>query len=233
LIDENGATLETSTVGRDRKAKFKVMLNWLFNEDYKAGGSMISRTTYRPDGLLYDEINTKDIIDLRIDANDQRKRIEDLESEVSRGFSELHNLSDLTDARFEQTRDYIDTTSNLFYTHMSELEESVRNDMNEKDRELEEKIDLTDVRLADLSANVFTKDTSTNLLIDSMLGLISDMDTSAFSSFASNIYGNNPDGLEKPDRNYLAGMINSFVENIIYFYFIMCKKIAKKKFIYL
>ncbi len=33
LVDEHGATLQTSSVGRDRKAKFKVMLNWLFSPD--------------------------------------------------------------------------------------------------------------------------------------------------------------------------------------------------------
>lgn len=214
LVDENSATLETSSVGRDRKAKFKVMLEWLFNGDYKAGGSMISKTTYRPDGLLYDEINTRDIIDLRIDANDQRKRIEDLEEAVERGYKELYELQENTNTRFEQTTNYINTTANLIYSHIAKTEEAIRKDMNEKDAELTAGLEETNTNLADLSANVFTKDITTNLLIDSLFGVINDMDTDAFNTFAANTFGNNPDGLEKPDRDYIAGMINSFVENM-------------------
>jgi hypothetical protein len=214
LVDENGATLETSSVGRDRKAKFKVMLEWLFNGDYKAGGSMISKTTYRPDGLLYDEINTRDIIDLRIDANDQRKRIEDLEADVERGFKEMYELQENTATRFEQTTNYINTTANLIYSHIAKTEDAIRKDMNEKDDQLTAGLEETNTNLADLSANVFTKDVTTNLLIDSLFGVINDMDTDAFNTFASNTFGNNPDGLEKPDRAYIEGMINSFVENM-------------------
>lgn len=214
LIDENKATLETSSVGRDRKAKFKVMLDWLFNGDYKAGGSMVSRTTYRPDGLLYDEINTRDIIDLRIDANDQRKRLEDLEANVEKGFKELYELQENTNIRFEQTTNYINTTANLIYSHISKTETAIRKDMNEKDASLTAALEETNTNLADLSANVFTKDVTTNLLIDSLFGIISDMDNDAFESFATNTYGNNPNGLLKPDREYVAGMINSFVENM-------------------
>jgi len=214
LVDENGATLETASTGRDRKAKFKVMLEWLFSADYKAGGSMVSRTTYRPDGLLYDEINTRDIIDLRIDANDQRKRIEDLEAAVEKGYKELYELQDNTNTRFEQTTNYINTTANLIYSHIAKTEAAIRKDMNEKDALLTASLEETNTNLADLSANVFTKDISTNLLIDSLFGVISDIDTDAFESFASNTYGDNPTGLEKPNREYIAGMINSFVENM-------------------
>ena len=214
LVDENGATLETSSVGRDRKAKFKVMLEWLFNGNYKAGGSMISKTTYRPDGLLYDEINTRDIIDLRIDANDQRKRIEDLEVDVEKGFKELYELRENTAMRFEQTTNYINTTANLIYSHIEKTEAAIRKDMTDKDNQLTASLEETNTNLADLSANVFTKDITKNLLIDSLFGVITDMDNDAFNTFASNTFGTNPDGLDKPDKKYLEGMINSFVENM-------------------
>ena len=202
LVDENAATLETSSVGRDRKAKFKVMLEWLFSADYKAGGSMVSKTTYRPDGLLYDEINTRDIIDLRIDANDQRKRIEDLESDVLKGFNDLAVFQDQTAIRFEQTTDYINTSANLLYTHIAKTEEAVRIDMNAKDAELTAGLELTNTNLADLSANVFTKDVSTNLLIDTIVGLTDYNNTTAFTAGV------------RPSRTEIEGMINSFVENM-------------------
>ncbi len=202
LVDENAATLETSSVGRDRKAKFKVMLEWLFSGDYKAGGSMISKTTYRPDGLLYDEINTRDIIDLRIDANDQRKRIEDLEADVIKGFNELTTFQDQTGIKFEQTVDYVNTTANLLYSHIAKTEATVREDMNAKDAELTAGLELTNTNLADLSANVFTKDVSTNLLIDTIVGLTDYNKTDAFLTDV------------RPSRDDIAGMINSFVENM-------------------
>jgi len=202
LVDENGATLETSSVGRDRKAKFKVMLEWLFSADYKAGGSMVSKTTYRPDGLLYDEINTRDIIDLRIDANDQRKRIEDLEADVERGFNELATFQDQTSIRFDQTTDYVNTSANLLYTHIAKTEAAVRADMNSKDAELAAGLELTNTNLADLSANVFTKDVSTNLLIDTIVGLT---DYNTTDSFLTGV---------RPSRTDIEGMINSFVENM-------------------
>ena len=215
LVDENHATLETSSVGRDRKAKFKVMLNWLFSTDYKAGGSMVSKTTYRPDGLLYDEINTRDIIDLRIDANEQRKRIEDLESDVAKGFKELNELTTHTNTRFEQTNNYINATANLIYSHIAKTEEVIRKDMNAKDLELTTGLETTNTNLADLSANVFTKDITTNLLIDSLYSVIVDMDLDAFNTFAGKL---NKDAagkvLLKPDRDYIASMINAFVENM-------------------
>lgn len=202
LVDENGATLETSSVGRDRKAKFKVMLEWLFSSDYKAGGSMVSKTTYRPDGLLYDEINTRDIIDLRIDANDQRKRIEDLEADVERGFKELATFQDQTVIRFDQTTDYVNTTANLIYTNIAKVEDAIRLDMNQKDAELTAEMELTNTNLADLSANVFTKDISTNLLIDTIVGLTD------YNTELSFLTGN------RPSRTDIEGMINSFVENM-------------------
>lgn len=202
LVDEDGATLETSSVGRDRKAKLKVMLNWLFSVDYKAGGSMVSKTTYRPDGLLYDEINTRDIIDLRIDANDQRKRIEDLEADVARGFRELAELTEDTSLRFEQTTNYINATANLLYTHITKTEASVRKDMTAKDAELSLGLENTNTNLANLSANVFTKDITSNLLIDAIVGL-TDYNTNA--AFTLN---------KKPTRDDIKGMIDSFVENM-------------------
>lgn len=202
LVDETSATLETASVGRDRKAKFKVMLNWLFSTDYKAGGSMVSRTTYRPDGLLYDEINTKDIIDLRIDANDQRKRIEDLESETKRGFRELYEFKTETKAKFEQTQDYINTTANLLYAHITKTESAIRNDMNVKDAELTLGLEKTNTNLSDLSANVFTKDITKSLLVDSILGL-TDYNTNA--AFVAN---------HRPTREDIEGMVNAFAENM-------------------
>jgi hypothetical protein len=202
LVDENSATLETSSVGRDRKAKFKVMLEWLFSTDYKAGGSMVSKTTYRPDALLYDEINTRDIIDLRIDANDQRKRIEDLEADVERGYRELADLTEETNTKFEQTTNYINATANLIYKHIAKTEEQVRKDMDAKDLELEAGLDTTNTNLADLSANVFSKDVSTNLLIDTIVGLTDYNTNSAFSAGV------------KPSRDEIEGMINAFVENM-------------------
>jgi len=202
LVDENAATLETSSVGRDRKAKFKVMLKWLFSADYKAGGSMVSRTTYRPDGLLYDEINTRDIFDLRIDANDQRKRIEDLEADVKKGFNDLDEFSVATDLRFDQTTSYINTTANLIYDNIAKVEASVRKDMEAKDEELTQSLETTNINLADLSANVFTKDISTSLLIDTILGLTDYNTTDAFTSGT------------RPTRDEITGMVNSFVENM-------------------
>lgn len=215
LVDENAATLETASVGRDRKAKFKVMLEWLFSTNYKAGGSMVSRTTYRPDGLLYDEINTRDIIDLRIDANDQRKRIEDLEVDMDRSFKELSDLTEETNIKFEQTTNFINTTANLLYSHIAKTEEVIRNDMDFKDLELEESIEQTNTNLADLSANVFTKDISTNLLIDTIVGLVGDLDTDAFDFWRDDPLGAGFGlGLQKPNREYIAGMIEAFVENM-------------------
>lgn len=202
LVDENSATLETASVGRDRKAKFKVMLEWLFSTDYKAGGSMISKTTYRPDGLLYDEINTRDIIDLRIDANDQRKRIEDLEYDVEKAFNELSDLSEETTIKFEQTNNYINTTANLLYAHISKTEEEIRKDMTSADTILTEELETTNTNLADLSANVFTKDITTNLLIDTIVGL-TDFNTNA--AFETGV---------KPTREEIAGMVEAFVENM-------------------
>ena len=202
LVDENGATLQTSSVGRDRKAKFKVMLNWLFSKDYKAGGSMVSKTTYRPDGLLYDEINTRDIIDLRIDANDQRKRIEDLESDVIRSFKELSDLTKETTTRFEQTTNYINATANLVYSHITATEASVRKDMDAKDSQLTFGLDQTNTNLADLSANVFTKDITKNLLIDTIVGLT---DYNTHSAFETG---------QKPTRDEIVSMVDAFVENM-------------------
>jgi len=202
LVDENSATLETASVGRDRKAKFKTMLRWLFSTDYKAGGSMVSKTTYRPDGLLYDEINTKDIIDLRIDANDQRKRIEDLEFDVEKAFNELSDLADETTTRFEQTNNYINTTANLLYTHIAKTEADIRKDMNAADKVLTDELEITNTNLADLSANVFTKDVSTNLLIDTIVGL-TDFNTNA--AFETGV---------KPTRQEIADMVEAFVENM-------------------
>lgn len=202
LVDENSATLETSSVGRDRKAKFKVMLEWLFSTDYKAGGSMVSKTTYRPDGLLYDEINTKDIIDLRIDANDQRKRIEDLEYNVEKAFNELSDLTEETNTKFEQTTNYINTTANLIYTHITKTEEDIRKDMDSADNKLTADLEITNTNLADLSANVFTKDVSTSLLIDSIVGL-TDFNTN--NAFETGV---------KPTREEIAGMVDAFVENM-------------------
>jgi hypothetical protein len=80
----------------------------------------------------------------------------------------------------------------------------------EKDDELTAGLEQTNTNLADLSANVFTKDITTNLLIDSLFGLVTDMDVDAFNTFAST----NTDGLLKPDRAYIASMINAFVENM-------------------
>lgn len=202
LVDENAATLETASTGRDRKAKFKVMLEWLFSTEYKAGGSMVSKTTYRPDALLYDEINTRDIIDLRIDANDQRKRIEDLEEGLANTDANLGSLTEETNIKFEQTNNYINTTANLIYTHIAKTEEMVRKDMNEKDDELTAGLELTNTNLADLSANVFSKDVSTNLLIDTIVGLTDYNTTAAFQTGA------------KPTREEIAGMVNAFVENM-------------------
>ena len=212
LVDENAATLETASTGRDRKAKFKVMLTWLFSTDYKAGGSMVSRTTYRPDGLLYDEINTRDIIDLRIDANDQRKRIEDLEADVAQGYKELYATQENMAIKVEQTNNYINTTANLIYTHIGKVESSVRKDMKAKDDELTKGQELTNTNLADLSANVFNKDVSTNLLIDTITSLVFDMDTDAFDTWKNSGPGSTL-SVNKPDRDYISGIIKSLVEN--------------------
>lgn len=202
LIDQTKATLQTSSVGRDRKAKFKVMLNWLFMTDYKAGGSMVSKTTYRPDGLLYDEINTRDIIDLRIDANDQRKRIEDLESGLAATNKELDDLTKDTAIRFEQTTNYINTTANLIYTHITATEAGIRKDMDRKDAELTLGLETTNTNLADLSANVFSKDITKNLMIDTILGLT---DFNTTGAFVAN---------RRPTRVEIEGMIDAFVENM-------------------
>lgn len=213
LVDENRATLETSSVGRDRKAKFKVMLKWLFSNEYKAGGSMVSRTTYRPDGLLYDEINARDIIDLRVDADDHRKRLEDLEHNMDKSFKMIGDLTEETRVKFEQTNNYITTTANLLYKHIAVTEAAVRKDMVAKDTELSTGLELTNTHLADLSANVFTKDITTNLLIDTVVGVVYDMDNDAFESWKSTGAGKNLP-IPKPDRDYVAGMIKSFVENM-------------------
>lgn len=219
LVDENRATLETSSVGRDRKAKFKVMLKWLFSGDYKAGGSMVSRTTYRPDGLLYDEINTRDIIDLRIDANDHRRRLEDLEHNVDKSFKMIADLTEETRIKFDQTNNYISTTANLLYKHIAITEAAIRKDMNAKDTELTTNLETTNVHLADLSANVFTKSITTNLLIDTMVGLVTDMDADAFDAWKTSGAGKNlkdasGNALLKPNKAYIDGMIKSFVENM-------------------
>lgn len=202
LVDEKGATLQTSSVGRDRKAKFKVMLNWLFSTDYKAGGSMVSKTTYRPDGLLYDEISTRDIFDLRIDANDQRKRIENLESGLATTNKNLSDFSKETGIKFEQTNNYINTTANLIYTHIAKTESAIRKDMTEKDTALTLGLETTNTHLADLSANVFTKDVSTAILIDTILGL-TDYNTTA--AFVAGV---------RPSREEITGMVEAFVENM-------------------
>ena len=219
LVDENRATLETSSVGRDRKAKFKVMSKWLFSNDYKAGGSMVSRTTYRPDGLLYDEINTRDIIDLRVDADDHRKRLEDLESNMDKSFKMVGDLTEETRVKFEQTNNYIATTANLLYKHIATTEAAVRKDMIAKDTELTQSLDLTNHHLADLSANVFTKNITTSLLIDTIYGVVTDLDTDAFDAWKTSGAGKtlkdkfgNP--LQKPDKTYVNDMIKSFVENM-------------------
>jgi hypothetical protein len=202
LIDENGATLETASTGRDRKAKFKQMLNWLFNVKYKAGGSMVSKTTYRPDGLLYDEINVNDIIDLRIDANDQRRRIENLEEITTKHYEEFKDFEEFTNLTFKQTKSYINATADLIYNHISEVESSIRKDMVSEDTKLQKEIDVTNVNLADLSANVFTKDITTNLLIDTFY-TISDLSTN--DSYESG---------KKPTRDEISGIIESLVEDM-------------------
>lgn len=202
LVDEKSATLETSSVGRDRKAKFKIMLEWLFMAGYKAGGSMVSRTTNRPDGLLFDEINVLDIIDLRIDANDQRKRIELLESASINAFGQISDLRNETSARFSQTNDLISTTSNLIYSHIIRTEESIRKDMNLKDSELTLGLEKTNVLLSDLSANVYTKSIVKNLLADTIIGLT---DYNVDEAFVDSI---------RPTRDDILGMIDAFAENM-------------------
>ena len=202
LIDENKATLETSSVGRDRKAKFKVMLKWLFDPKYKAGGSMVSKTTYRHDKLLYDEINLNDIIDLRIDANDQRKRIEDLEANVEKGFAELNEFKNTTETNFEIQKDYINTTADLIYNSLNKVELSLTDSINKTKNELDNKIEVLNNNLSRLSADVFTKDITKQILIDSLLGLT---EYYKLDSFVDN---------KKPTKEEIDGMISTFIENM-------------------
>ena len=82
LMDEENATLASSTTGTTWDDKYKIMIKWLFDREtilesydnakgFVIGGDMNSGISGRYDGRYYDEINVRDIKDLRKDINKQ------------------------------------------------------------------------------------------------------------------------------------------------------------------
>lgn len=95
LMDKENATLASSTTGSTWEAKYKIMMQWLFdrttilaayNNDkgFVIGGDMNSGISGRYDGLYYDEVNEIDVKDLRIDINKQLDLAYVLEQEFNK-----------------------------------------------------------------------------------------------------------------------------------------------------
>jgi len=95
LMDEENATLASSTTGSTWEEKYDIMMTWLFDRDtiltsydnaegFVIGGDMNSGISGRYDALFYDEVNEVDVKDLRIDVNKQLDLTYVLEQEFNK-----------------------------------------------------------------------------------------------------------------------------------------------------
>lgn len=165
LINKDGATLETASTGRNRKSKFKQMLVWLFRPSYKSGGTVVSKTTFRPDALLVDEINVADIIDLRVDANEQRRWLQTHDANLAKIEADNTAFQSQTETKFASTKDYINATAGVINAHMASLEAATNAFIVSTRDDLSTKINSTNDSLAALGDNTYSKNISDTLLI--------------------------------------------------------------------